>query len=278
MVAVAIPDAGDGIARDMHHAIAAYGQRTLSEWRQAIDELEQRCRNTPASSDRDELRLMTEALRFAVKTFEQALVAPLQDRAPDAVSWLDVTTELARDERAGWELWAQVKAAAADELACGKTGAEVIEGYSASPWERAQHLALRNALADGLQPRNGLEWTLIDGMTQALTMQRYWLHKHALTESLDAQRVHHDTDKLQAWQPPRISDAQAVDRAAMMADRFHRQFLRLLKAYRDGRKLFASMTVLGGQVNVGEQQLISQPVRTNARPRRHRIIQKKGEA
>jgi hypothetical protein len=40
-----------------------------------------------------------------------------------------------------------------------------------------------------------------------------------------------------------------------MADRFQRQFLRLMKCYRDGRRLIASMTVLGGQVNVAEQQI-----------------------
>ena len=42
-----------------------------------------------------------------------------------------------------------------------------------------------------------------------------------------------------------------------MADRFKRQFLRLMRCYRDGRKLSASMTVLGGQVNVAEQQIIA---------------------
>jgi hypothetical protein len=35
------------------------------------------------------------------------------------------------------------------------------------------------------------------------------------------------------------------------------QFLRLMKAYRDGRKLIGSMTVLGGQVNVAEQQIVA---------------------
>ena len=54
-----------------------------------------------------------------------------------------------------------------------------------------------------------------------------------------------------------MSEAEAVDRAAQMADRFERQFLRLMKCYRDGRRLIASMTVLGGQVNVAEQQVVA---------------------
>jgi hypothetical protein len=42
-----------------------------------------------------------------------------------------------------------------------------------------------------------------------------------------------------------------------MQDRFQRQFLRLMKCYRDGRRFIASMTVLGGQVNVAEQQIVA---------------------
>jgi hypothetical protein len=41
-----------------------------------------------------------------------------------------------------------------------------------------------------------------------------------------------------------------------MQDRFQRQYLRLLKCPRDGRKLINSMTMLGGQVNIAEQQVV----------------------
>jgi hypothetical protein len=40
-----------------------------------------------------------------------------------------------------------------------------------------------------------------------------------------------------------------------MADRSQRQVPRLMKCYRDGRRLTASMTVLEGQVNAVEQQV-----------------------
>ena len=88
-------------------------------------------------------------------------------------------------------------------------------------------------------------------------MYIYWLRKHVLTEDLDAFALRRDTEHYGQWQPPRLADAEAVDRAASMADRFERQFLRLMRCYRDGRKLSASMTVLGGQVNVAEQQIIA---------------------
>jgi hypothetical protein len=58
------------------------------------------------------------------------------------------------------------------------------------------------------------------------------------------------------YEPPRLSEAEAVDRAVAMQDRFQRQFLRLMKCYRDRHRLIGSMTVLGGQVNVAEQQVV----------------------
>ena len=53
------------------------------------------------------------------------------------------------------------------------------------PWERAQFLALRQALRDEWQPRGGIEDALIDTMAQAHTMHLLWLsrlHAQALGE------------------------------------------------------------------------------------------------
>jgi hypothetical protein len=117
---------------------------------------------------------------------------------------------------------------------------------------RAEYLAVWLALADGLRPTNGAERLLIDGMAQALMLQRHWLKRMVQTESLsDMRRGRRDEYEL-----PRLGEAEAVDRAVAMQDRFQRQFLRLMKCYRDGRRLIASLTVLGGQVNVAEQQVV----------------------
>jgi hypothetical protein len=135
--------------------------------------------------------------------------------------------------------------------------AQAVEGYQPRPIERAHFLVIREALADGLQPRNRMEWLLIDGMAQAWVMYLRWLHRFAQTDSMDAIRAGKPSRQRDEWEPPRLSEAEAVDRAAHMADRFERQFLRLMKCYRDGRKLIGSMTVVGGQVNVAEQQIVA---------------------
>jgi hypothetical protein len=57
------------------------------------------------------------------------------------------------------------------------------------------------------------------------------------------------------WLPPRLAEAEALEQAAILADRYQRAFLRLMKAYRDNRRLFGALIVAGGQVNIGEQQV-----------------------
>jgi hypothetical protein len=59
------------------------------------------------------------------------------------------------------------------------------------------------------------------------------------------------------WSPPRLSQAEAVDQAAAMVDRFNRMCLRTLRALRDLRRYSPPSVVVqhAGQVNVGRQQL-----------------------
>jgi hypothetical protein len=120
---------------------------------------------------------------------------------------------------------------------------------------RAEYLAVWLVLADGLRPVNGAERLLIDGMAQAHIMQRRWLKRMVQTESLDEIRL--GSAYRDGHAPPRLSEAEAVDRTVAMQDRFLRQFLRLMKCYRDGRRLIGSMTVLGGQMNLAEQQIVA---------------------
>ncbi len=58
------------------------------------------------------------------------------------------------------------------------------------------------------------------------------------------------------WNPPRISDSDAINQAAAMADRFNRIFLRSIRALRDLRRYSATVIVQNaGNVNVAEQQV-----------------------
>ena len=59
--------------------------------------------------------------------------------------------------------------------------------------------------------------------------------------------------------PPRLSDAEAIDQAVMVADRYRRAFLRLLRTLRDIRRVMGTVVMTGGQLNVAERQTVNAP-------------------
>ncbi len=257
--------AGNALAEiggDLQAALARYMQSTTGEWRSLLTDLEGRydvARWRSEERERENIKGLLEYTRYALRGFERMATEgpPTQDHlTPADFSWIHVSEVWGHDEAAGRALWERIKQTARDELQEGKAGAFAIEGHDERPMRRAEYLAVWLALADGLRPANGAERLLIDGMAQALMMQRHWLQRMVQTESLDTirrgERAYRD-----GYAPPRLSEADAVDRAVAMQDRFQRQFLRLMKCYRDGRRLIGSMTVLGGQVNVAEQQVVA---------------------
>jgi hypothetical protein len=55
---------------------------------------------------------------------------------------------------------------------------------------------------------------------------------------------------------PSLSEAEAMEQAAQMADRFNRIFLRTLRALRDLTRYTPSLHIENhGQVNIGERQV-----------------------
>ena len=57
------------------------------------------------------------------------------------------------------------------------------------------------------------------------------------------------------WKPPRIGVAETIDQSAAMVDRFHRLFLRTLRALREHRRHAPQVVVQNAaQVNVGAVQ------------------------
>ena len=123
--------------------------------------------------------------------------------------------------------WECVKQAAREELSSGHRAAMVIEGSDAMPMDRARFLVLRESFASEWKPVNGIEFSLVDQMTQAATAQSYW------TERLTM---------------------RTMQEAMGMVDRWNRVFLRCLRQLRDLRR-FNVVIQNAGQVNVGQQQV-----------------------
>ena len=273
------------VGGDLQAALARYVGSTAREWRLLLAEAEKKhaAAAWKPEGERDAAAGLLEFTRSMLGSFERLGTdgPPKHDHlTPADFTWHDVGAEWRRDEAAGRALMDRIKGAARDELATGRAGAAAIEGYHPRPMERAEYMAVAAELADGLKPANGTERLLVDGMAQALVLHRRWLHKAALTDSMEVYHLEKDARSRGEWQPPRIGETAYVDRALATADRFMKAFLRLLKAYRDQRRVLGTLVVAGGQVNIagdGGQQVVAARVvrgaeggRPRANPARRR--------
>jgi hypothetical protein len=106
----------------------------------------------------------------------------------DQVSWHGLEHVARTDPEAAAGRWQEVQAEALAALRSGHRAAKAMEGYGSNAWARAQFLAVRRELAEGWQPRNGVERQLIDTMAQAQTAYLYWLEALTFRSSISSAR------------------------------------------------------------------------------------------
>jgi len=182
---------------------------------------------------------------------EHALQCP-----PPEVSWSDLESLLERDPQKCQQRWEEIKQAACEELQTGHRACQPVEVYGSTPWKRARFLALRSELADGWQPRNGVERQLVDIMAQAQTAAEQWLKALTWKSALEGAMEEAALRDKGRWEPPQATRFQVVEQAGAMVDRFNRIFLRTLRALRDLRRGPQPVFVQNaGQVNVAQQQV-----------------------
>ncbi|HEV2763867.1 MAG TPA: hypothetical protein VGV38_12875, partial [Pyrinomonadaceae bacterium] len=192
--------------------------------------------------------------------FKQFSREEVEKMPPKDVSWRHLAAVAEKDLGAALGVWEKVKQAAREELA---TGARTIESVTpnADPMERARHYALREELADGWQPRNGIEHALVDMLAMTFSL---WLHWTEIANTYARGFINKATKDTYTgsveWRAPRVSTSDAVDQAHRIADGYNRQFLRTLRQLRDLRRYAPPVIVNnGGQVNVANQQMNVQP-------------------
>jgi hypothetical protein len=181
-----------------------------------------------------------------------------RDAPPQKVSWDELNALAGEDFQTGLDKWEEVKQAARDELASGMRIGDMC-GAQASPYQRAQFLAVHEQLAEGWQPQNGVEWSLVDMLAQTFSLYLYWsqiAHMRAVNEAEETQES--VRKKGQAAFPKQYV-ADSIEQAYRLADGYHRQYMRTLRQMRDLRRYTPPVIVNnGGQVNVatdGGQQV-----------------------
>ena len=131
-------------------------------------------------------------------------------------------------------------------------------------------MVILDGLRESLAPRDRLEDLLVQQMASAFELYLRWqglvVHRmesevwqgerdqrRALEQMSPRQRERHQATE--SWMPPRLAESEALEQAVLMADRYQRAFLRLMKAFRDNRRLVGAVIVAGGQVNIAEHQV-----------------------
>ncbi len=197
----------------------------------------------------NEKEAKAEALELArMQTTNQLLELPLQ-----SLSWNDLDQLAEEDSALALATWDRIKAQVHEDFRNGVRAGRALEAHGSSPIETAEFQLLRDELAGQHQRRSGIEQTLVDMLAQTYTSYLRWLER--LTNYTDLEQKPEDAREEGRWVAPRIERAKAIDEAAAMVDRFHRMYVRTLRALRDQRRYSPTLIVQHAQqVNLAEQQ------------------------
>ena len=195
----------------------------------------------------------TEAIARAAESDESVM-----ERPSDQTTWTDLHSLERKNPELALARWEQMKRDALDNLRSGHRAAQAVETVTENAWQRACFLALRTEISDEWQPRNGIERQLIDVLAQSQTSYLFWLRILTDRSSLDCVLNERTQRESAQWIPPRQDDAEAMEQAAAMVERFNRISLRTLRSLCDQRRYAGPVIVQnGGQVNVAQQQQIN---------------------
>jgi hypothetical protein len=206
----------------------------------------------------------------ATKLFDYMMSIPI-----DWVSFDQLLRLRAYAPRTSENVWEMIKREARNEVESGHLASKAMTPvqHMRDAWTVGCYLGLRESLAAEWQPRGGIEMNLIDMMAQAFLQFQYWTEQ-TITRSQTEPRLEayeytewkryrrESTPKGWArghWDIPYVSEQDALEHAAQMADRWNRIYMRTLRNLRDLRRYSVPVTINNPQqVNIatdGGQQV-----------------------
>jgi hypothetical protein len=205
----------------------------------------------------------------ANRIYDQMMSYPL-----DCLDFVDLAEMWPVAPRIAEGIWEKIKDEAGDKFESGHLATEAIcpARYMRTAWNVASYLGLRESFIAEWQPRGGIELSLIDILAQAFLQYQYWVKQAVVRTQTEAR---HEAEGYTAWKQgkreeykaygwlpghwdiPYVPEQQAIEHAAIMADRWNRIYMRTLRNLRDLRRY--SVTINSPQqVNIaseGAQQL-----------------------
>ena len=181
------------------------------------------------------------------------LLADLMRLPLDKIGFADLMDLQAVDPQTAEKFWESVKVEGQKEFESGHAAAHALfpAGYQKTPWNVGRYLGLRESFTAEWQPGGGIELSLIDMLAQTFFQYQYWLEQTIKRSETTERRIHPEYARWLAdrkrevransylegeWLAPELSQAEAIQHAAEMADRFHRMYMRTLRQLRDLRR------------------------------------------
>jgi hypothetical protein len=174
---------------------------------------------------------------------------------PRDVNWFDLEAVARQDHGRALQLWEEVKQAAREEVNSGHRAARALEGGTGRCWDRARFLAVRAQLTEAWRPRDAQEQHLVDQLAQWQTLLWEWQEALGRWAQLLNNGCEAALRSGTAWEAPRLSDAEALERALAKVERLHRLYLRTLQALQARRRLGSVIVHRAGQVCLAQQQV-----------------------
>lgn len=185
----------------------------------------------------------------------------------ESLNFVDLMKLQVQAPRVGERFWERTKIEAEDEFLSGHLAANICfpVGYMKELWNIARFLGVRESFIREWDPQGGIEISLIDMLTQAYFQWQYWLEQTVKRSETRERLPHHEYEQWMArqgrearangyddgyWTRPTISEAQALEQAVQMADRWNRIYMRTLRQLRDLRRYSPVTINNASQVNI----------------------------
>lgn len=181
----------------------------------------------------------------------------LMDKPADSVSWNEINVLAHTDPELALQRMMTIRQTAMAELRSGhRSAAALAPPGQNSPWNQAKFVAALDELAADWKPTTGVERILLQQAALAHCEFLHWLGILSERSALefDEQPDRSSRERGRRWKAPRMTEAQAIDQAAEMMDRFERIFLRCVRTLTELRKK-SIIVQQATNVNIADQQV-----------------------
>jgi Protein of unknown function (DUF3631) len=201
----------------------------------------------------------------------------------DHLTWYGLNRLFKANPELAEQVWDEVKEQAARDFKSGHFAAELFErtDWQKNVWKRAHFVAVFQMMIESYKPRDAIEHQMVEMAAVEYFLWRHWTAEHMQRATTEPQRENQDYKEWRerekeirckygreprpiqgqwiagAWELPYQDQADAIEQAAELADRFRRAYHAAIGALRDWRR-YPVIVQNAEQVNIaadGGQQV-----------------------